>query len=666
MKMSKLLISAHLQRSISITVLGIVLAMSSPPVLAKNACVTTDLEKISSADRSYCGPNIFLSLEDAVSALAGKSKDTNAGDEIVIYPGTYRLARTLVIDGASFPDGLVVRAKKAGTVWISGGAPLSPLEELSPSERDSLPAPANSLAKVARLSGGRAMLSSDFQTPVAAALFFKSAALPISRWPEEGFGVTNSVASDHQSFGVDPAPPPLYGNWDNVWANGYWGTDWADQLTRIIVGRNGIRFSVAHPLKYSMSEGRRVVLYNSPSLMFQPGQWSVNARGDKYLVIPPTDYRSGEEITVPVVDVLFNILGARDVVLEGLSWEEASSSAIVARNVYGLRIESCKIRNIGGTAIVLQGMDSYIRRCEIADVGAGGIDLEGGDRQTLKPGRIYVENSKLYQFNQWSWTYSPAILIKGVGNAVRDSTISGGTHSAIIFYGNDHVIENNDISHVVMETGDAGAIYTGRDTTARGNIVRNNFLHDIVGVGSKGATAVYLDDQAAGNSVFKNVFLRVHRGVLIGGGRDNDVENNIFLASKSAIYMDARGLSWQKGALLDRSNRLAQELARIPYQSTQYAKYPHLANILVDEPGAPIYNIVRNNVVIGGDLLDQDNNRKMDATRWLFLSNNALGERCKVDIESDALLPLVFVALRRCVQFPAGFKEIHAPMGMRN
>ena len=43
------------------------------------------------------------------------------------------------------------------------------------------------------------------------------------------------------------------------------------------------------------------------------------------------------------------------------------------------------------------------------------------------------------------------------------------------------LLESNDIHHVLLETGDAGAFYTGRDWTTQGNVLRGNFVHDIGG-----------------------------------------------------------------------------------------------------------------------------------------------------------------------------------------
>ena len=76
-----------------------------------------------------------------------------------------------------------------------------------------------------------------------------------------------------------------------------------------------------------------------------------------------------------------------------------------------------------------------------------------------------------------------------------------------------------------------------------GNVVRHNFFHDlgIFGYGRHGVRAVYLDDCASGTTIYGNVFLCCTRAVLIGGGRDNRVQNNLFVHCEPAIQLDGRG-----------------------------------------------------------------------------------------------------------------------------
>ena len=145
---------------------------------------------------------------------------------------------------------------------------------------------------------------------------------------------------------------------------------------------------------------------------------------------------------------------------------------------------------------------------EIRDTGDGGILLEGGDRKTLTPGGHFAVRNHIHDFSRWSRTYTPAILMQGVGNRAVGNTIDHAPHNAILVDGNDHLIEGNDLHSVAMETGDVGAYYLGRDWTERGNTVRGNFFHNL-GVGD--VNAVYLDDCASGSIITGNVIREAHR-----------------------------------------------------------------------------------------------------------------------------------------------------------
>jgi hypothetical protein len=227
--------------------------------------------------------------------------------------------------------------------------------------------------------------------------------------------------------------------------------------------------------------------------------------------------------------------------------------------------------------------------------------LAGGDRQTLIPANLYVERSTIRRFARLTRTVQPAIRMSGVGNRAVGNKISDAPHIAILFIGNDHLISQNEIFDVCIETGDAGVIYTGRDWTARGTVISDNHIHDIPANVAIGTTkGVYLDDQASGITVRGNLFERTAEAVFIGGGRDNLIEENKFIDTPIAIHLDSRGRGWQKAATDDPNGTLRKNLAAVPYNKSPYKeRYHHLSNILEDDPGMPKYNVARNNLMIG-------------------------------------------------------------------
>ncbi len=251
--------------------------------------------------------------------------------------------------------------------------------------------------------------------------------------------------------------------------------------------------------------------------------------------------------------------------------------------------------------------NSGVVGCEITGTGSGGIALDGGDRRTLRPGNLYAINNHIHQTGRLLRTYNPAVSLNGVGNRVANNRIHDLPHSAISGGGNDHLVEYNEIFRVCLETGDAGAFYMGRDFTQRGNVIRYNHFHDLRAgalAGQGGFTevmAVYLDDCFSGTTVFGNLFVRAGRSAMIGGGRDNTIENNIFIEGSPAIHVDSRGQGWANFWFNGKDDTLMAGLQRMGYDQPPYSvHYPALTNILNDEPMMAKGNRILRNISVGG------------------------------------------------------------------
>ena len=196
--------------------------------------------------------------------------------------------------------------------------------------------------------------------------------------------------------------------------------------------------------------------------------------------------------------------------------------------------------------------------------------------------------------------YQQAITVFGVGNNATHNLIENVPHIAIGFTGNDQTIEYNEIHSSVYQSNDAGAIYTSPPNetwSMRGHKIRYNYLHNIHGFKYKGCIGVYLDDCFSSADISSNVFYDVATAILIGGGRDNPMTNNMFIDCDRAFSIDARGLGWAKAV-----GRFAtQELHALDYQKPPWSvKYPELLGILDGQPLAPKGNLMARNICWGG------------------------------------------------------------------
>lgn len=235
--------------------------------------------------------------------------------------------------------------------------------------------------------------------------------------------------------------------------------------------------------------------------------------------------------------------------------------------------------------------NSTLNNNKIYNTGTGGIYATDGDRITLTSSNIKINKNEIYNFSRIKKTYSAAININGVGITASENKIYDGPHTGILFSGNNHIIEENEIFDICKETNDVGAIYSGRDWTFRGNIIRENYIHDLNN-NSLGDTVVgiYLDDCFSSAHVYKNKIENVPLAILAGGGRDNIIEENQIINCEKSISFDDRGLS---GANYD---TLKARLNDVPSTSESWIKnYPEIKSLATTDPKIPYGNIVINN-----------------------------------------------------------------------
>jgi len=197
------------------------------------------------------------------------------------------------------------------------------------------------------------------------------------------------------------------------------------------------------------------------------------------------------------------------VTFRDLTFEASRASLLNIDSANNNRLERCVLRNAGQYGIQINGSNSGLDQCEVSDCGDEGVILLGGSRAALTPGNNFVSNSRLNDNGRIDWCYHPAVSLSGCGQIVSHILIDGMPHSAILFTGNNHLMEYNEIRRVCQSTSDAGAIYSGRDWGYRGNIIRYNYIHHIATTqGANGAHGIYLDDCMSSAEVFGITGLR--------------------------------------------------------------------------------------------------------------------------------------------------------------
>ena len=557
----------------------------------------------------------FATLErarEAIRVTSGEPRDEPV--TVHVRAGTYRLARAIEFgeaDSGSAAAPITWQAEPAGSVRLTGGREVSQWHAIEdPEAYDRLLPETRECAVVAELweqgftdLGELTQLGWSMDTqPAPAELFYDDQPMSLARWPNRGFRRV-TAAPDLVNIEVDTDRMERWANEPAPWVMAYWHADWAELLEplagfdpprRVLLRRADIR-----PGLGIVAENARWYVCNVLAELDTPGEYYLDRlRGRLYFWPPHPEGRA----ELSVAHGLLRADGLSHVTFRGFTLEACRASAIEIRGGADCHVVGCTIRNTGLRGVRIEGGTGHeVFGCDIYFTGEEGIAMTGGDRETLTPARHNAENNDLHHFARRKRTYRPGVHIDGVGCRVAHNRIHDAPHMALDGWGNDHLIEFNEIHNVVEESGDAGAFYAGCDWTQRGTVLRYNYWHQISGPTSYGGMTVYLDDQLSGQTMHGNVFERCSQAVFIGGGDDNIVTNNLFLRCRGGVLLDKRGMSWQQPISQDVLGILYKRLRAVPYTSPVWReRYPALARMLDHEPGEPRGNVISGNLSAGG------------------------------------------------------------------
>ena len=564
----------------------------------------------------------FATLErarDEIREIKGSGKMPKGGVTVELRGGVYQRTAPFTLSAADSgcEDAPVTyRARPGEEVRLVGGQTISNFEpvtdpailkRLPPNAHENvLQADLRTLPPNIRITDFGAVEGSGLE------LFFNNQPMMLARWPNDGFikivdvvggapvDVRGTKGDKLGKFVYEGDRPKRWDEENDLWVHGYWFWDWSDQRHKVeSIDTERRVISVLPPYHgYGYRVGQWFYALNLLAELDTPGQWYLDRETGILYFWPPTPLEGGQP-TVSVINTLVTMENVEYVSFHNITFEVARGTAIEITGGRANRIVGCILRNLRNWAVQISGGAQHgVIGCDIYETGDGGITLSGGNRERLEPAGHYAENNHIHHYSRWNRMYKPAISLNGVGNRASHNLIHNAPHQAIAFSGNDHIIEFNEIHSVCYESNDAGAIYSGRDWTMRGTMIRHNYFHHINGFEGRGCVGVYLDDMFCGTTISGNLFYKVTRAAFIGGGRDCRIENNIFVDCNPALHIDARAMGWAGYHVND---IMKMRLTAMPYKSALWIeRYPGLVDIWEDEPAAPKGNVVARNISVGG------------------------------------------------------------------
>lgn len=552
---------------------------------------------------------------DAVRQLkAQRGGQLPPGGVRIFVRGDFRVRSevlSLSAEDSGTPDAPVVyQAEPGATPVFSGGVPLRDWQPVrDPVLREKLPASVRDRVVQADLkAAGIEDWGDATDLKRRPELFVNGIPQTLARWPNQGFVETGELLGTNTfsvwgtiagcrdgKFKFLEDRPAAWVDEPDVRLYGYWFWDWYEEYQRVSAIDPAQRsFTLAQPFSsYGYRKGQRYHAVNVFRELDQPGEWYLDRRSGLAFWLPPeTVDAASAAIVLSVLQTPFITLSNVDhVILLGLTFQEGRGDGVQIRAGSRCLVAGSTLRRLGGDAIVIDGgLQHGAFGCDLHTLGCGGLRVNGGDRKTLAPGHHFVENCSVADIARLKRTYAPAVHLDGCGNRIAHNRFERIPSSAMRIEGNDHLIELNQVRHVVQESDDQGGIDMFGNPLYRGVLIRWNRWTDIIGGTECGAAGIRLDDMISGIVLHGNLFercgARLFGGVQIHGGKENVVDNNVFIDCHAGISFSR----WDEPRWRKSVEPFLAQAGQEPYRS----RYPDLARLL-DEPNV---NFISRNLVL--------------------------------------------------------------------
>jgi len=589
----------------------------------------TPLPPLVEADRTYhvdaaAKPNLgdgsaqnpFGTVHEAVIAtrLHLRRSRSPQAIEILLAPGEYRVEKPIRLtrpDSGEPTKPVVMRSRDASDpALLTGGVTLKQWTAVADAKLlDRLPEAARGNVLVCDLNahevsdmgelvfGGFSSMRAEphnhrFNTMPVPELFYDGTPQTMARWPNDG--LTRIPVNEKPKTEVE-----RFRRWaeeEDLWLYGYWKWDWADAYEKVASIEDDGTIRVEPPENCYAFTRRQGCAVNALCELDRAGEWVLDSKHNRVFYWPATAKPAGEDGPPDGFDASKCVLSAFGPVIEGnhckylqlrdLGIRYSRGNAVVLEDCSDVILGNLDIRNCSGSGILLHGGRRHlVHSCTVNSMGRGAIDLWAGDWQNLVSANSVVENCRISDLSRIDRTYTPALLLDGMGLTVRHCSFVDIPSSAIRVEACDALIELNYFRRCVYESGDQGAIDMWANPLYRGNVIRWNDFDRIVNPHAHyGAAAVRHDDYISGFMVAENVMRKSSpRGfgaVQFNQGTDNYVEGNIIVDWHKAFSgRSTAGARWK--AVISGHPNSRRMLAETDWQSEAWkTKYPMVRSLM--------------------------------------------------------------------------------------
>ena len=404
-----------------------------------------------------------------------------------------------------------------------------------------------------------------------------------------------------------------------------------------LITKHFMRSDRPSPYGVKYTSANHVYFFNMLEDLDTELEYQVDAK-NMVLYVYSEESLAGKELTLAYHSFpAFEMIGAENVVLNGLKIERTFGYGISAQNIDHVIVQDFVFRNLSGYAVQMQNAkQSGVTYSEF--YACNGVNLMAGSHQaSLEAERNFIQNNRFENAGD-THDMTFGVYFAGVSSVVSHNYFL----ETRVFVGRTYecIIEYNEFKRGSQYTHDDGPIYVNDNTRALH--VRYNYMHDL----NKSGYGIYLDDLSSGNYVYGNVVhyadgaasgqcINLHNGSMNvimnnicinanGPGISNNI--NYYPETINGESTDGGNLAYRwadiiKNRLSVNGNFIAEEVrySRFP----MYAAYTEIVGCVIDwmdstenwDPldkslgvaeedkeiyvRTPLYNVYRNNVAYG-------------------------------------------------------------------
>lgn len=385
-----------------------------------------------------------------------------------------------------------------------------------------------------------------------------------------GWLINKNTSPNKTEIVVDSKQFPSWSDWSEAQINFFPGEGFWNAIIPINnIDRENNKILIRS--QQDIKPGNRFFLTNSIDALDSPGEWYLSKRtGELFYWYPASDLTK-LTVIAPKLSSLIEFKGdlesakfVEHLHLQGLTFQDtdytirsgygwALDATIILSAARQCQIKKCHFNLLGGYGVRLDSQSNFNRIVsnQMKDLGQGGVLLYSQDEKNQPFSNSILAND-IEGCGLIFKHVGGVFVIAGSDNKIAFNSIKRLSRFGIVFgpQARNNLVEYNEILDANLETADTGAIYiNGQGKQLTNNIIRFNYISKSGGLGTDRegnilfpyySWGIYLDNYASGTTVYGNIVIdTVLGGFFIHGGKNNRIENNIFLngSESQAVFL---------------------------------------------------------------------------------------------------------------------------------